>query len=307
MDLCPTVFDPVRPMDGGQSADSDGDGVGDACDVCPLVMNDSCTPPDANDLDGDGIPNGTDNCLDDANPGQADADEDGHGDDCDACPMTANPGPAPCPAVVYTIPSLRDPSNPAHPGVGAMVSIAGAYVTAVRPNTGGSRGFYVQDTSLAPFSGLFVFTQATPPGVVVGNRVSVSGVLDEFNGLTEITGPMITVEDAGTTLPFSPVSVTAASIATGGALAESHESMLVTVGGVTITVQNADDPQDFDEFTVTGGLRVDDLLFPELDNTCPVSTAFSALNGIVGFSFSDNKLMPRDAADIGVVGCQPYP
>jgi hypothetical protein len=39
MDLCPKVFDPIRPMDGGKQADADGDGVGDACDPCPLVAN----------------------------------------------------------------------------------------------------------------------------------------------------------------------------------------------------------------------------------------------------------------------------
>ncbi|MCB9682632.1 MAG: amidohydrolase family protein [Alphaproteobacteria bacterium] len=36
-DLCPDVFDPIRPMDGGAQADADGDGLGDACDPCPLV------------------------------------------------------------------------------------------------------------------------------------------------------------------------------------------------------------------------------------------------------------------------------
>lgn len=35
-DLCPTVFDPPRPMDGTRQADVDGDGHGDACDLAPL-------------------------------------------------------------------------------------------------------------------------------------------------------------------------------------------------------------------------------------------------------------------------------
>lgn len=35
-DNCPTVFNPVRPMDNGVQADADGDGLGDACDPCPL-------------------------------------------------------------------------------------------------------------------------------------------------------------------------------------------------------------------------------------------------------------------------------
>jgi cytosine/adenosine deaminase-related metal-dependent hydrolase len=43
-DDCPSVFDPVRPMDNGTQPDSDGDGRGDACDPCPLDANASACP-----------------------------------------------------------------------------------------------------------------------------------------------------------------------------------------------------------------------------------------------------------------------
>jgi len=35
-DNCPHVFNPIRPMDHGQQADADSDGIGDACDAEPL-------------------------------------------------------------------------------------------------------------------------------------------------------------------------------------------------------------------------------------------------------------------------------
>ena len=62
-------------------ADGDDDGVGDACDNCPVT-------PNADQLDGDsdGVGDVCDNCPDVANPDQADGDGDGSGDACDRCP-----------------------------------------------------------------------------------------------------------------------------------------------------------------------------------------------------------------------------
>ena len=43
-DNCPTVFNPMRPMDQGLQADADADGIGDVCDACPLVDGETaCT------------------------------------------------------------------------------------------------------------------------------------------------------------------------------------------------------------------------------------------------------------------------
>jgi hypothetical protein len=66
--------------------DTDGDGVPDGSDNCPLVPNpgqqDVCSPPPP-DRDGDGVPDGSDNCPDAVNAGQSDTDGDGAGDACD--------------------------------------------------------------------------------------------------------------------------------------------------------------------------------------------------------------------------------
>ena len=88
--------------------------------------------------------------------------------------------------------------------LGALVSTPDAahtnIVTAVAKN-----GFYIQDSAgdndVTTSDAVFVFTSSAP-GVNVGDAVTVSGKVQEFNGATEITGtPIVTVVSSGNALP----------------------------------------------------------------------------------------------------------
>ncbi|HEX3085833.1 MAG TPA: thrombospondin type 3 repeat-containing protein [Pyrinomonadaceae bacterium] len=74
-DGVPDCHDNCLSVSNADQTDSDHDGLGNACDICP---NDA-----SNDVDHDGVCGAVDNCPTVFNPDQSDIDNDGVGDACD--------------------------------------------------------------------------------------------------------------------------------------------------------------------------------------------------------------------------------
>jgi len=318
-DNCPTIFNPIRPMDVDKQADTDGDGIGDACDKCPLDTGETCTVKSGYDMDGDGVANGDDNCPKISNASQTDADSDGKGAECDlgydgtTCDDQVNVGAAFC-VRQLDIATIRNPAATGHPDqFRVRARLKDVYVTAVKTAGGGEYGFFVQNNSAAVWQALWIATPGVLPTVKVGNKVDVDGDYEEKFGITQLSFPAYTVTDPGTTLPFAPLDVTAATYnvkpgTTAAAMtAESYEGVLCRiVGPVSVSVKNADNPtddpantSDFDEFAIgPEKLRVDDDIYDPLDNNYIVGTSFQNVIGICGFSFSNRKMWPRDLNDL---------
>jgi hypothetical protein len=99
---------------------------------------------------------------------------------------------------------------------------------------------------------------------------------------------------------YAPRVVSISDLTDGASAAEGWTSMLVRVEDVEVVETNADAPKDYDETRLTGGLRLDDALLTELDNTYAPGQRFDAVQGILGFSFGHHKLWPRAPGDLAV-------
>lgn len=316
-DNCPTVFNPIRPMDRGAQPDTDGDGFGDACDPCPLDSNHAmCRKPDVNDEDGDGINNAIDNCSTIANANQKDTDMDGQGDVCDACPTFANPAGAAC---EFSVKDLRDPARGLRPPLGTKVTIKNLLIVGLRSVK--SFGFHARDVGTdLPYSGILVFqggtkapaaTDGTP--LQVGHIVTVTGnftVFSEQDEVDTVTSVVITGMDAAAAALVTDVKT---RDLTGGmqSAAERLENLLCRVKTVTARATLSATDDDFwvsDEAaemctgTTPGCTRVSDFLLDgDKNDGSPkyaAGTALTEIQGIVSGFANQYALSPMTLTDI---------
>lgn len=297
-DNCPTIFNPVRPLDNGVQADSDGDGVGDACDPCPLAAHtDVCPVPSPDDEDGDGVPLLEDNCPEVPNPDQRDSDGDGRGDACDACPKP-NPGSALC---AVTIQDIKTPVNGAWPLVGTPVTLENVLVTAVAAD-----GFFLQAKEGDPgyqgpsWAGIFVYDNPPPKSLIAGDRITITrATVKNFNGQIELDNVAFRQLSAGEALP-PPVQVRPEDIRTGGPRAQELEGMRVELNDVFVTRGE----NNFREFVVDttpasqpadAGVEVDDYLYSY--PTQHVGTEYRTLRGVLAWRYNASKVNPTRESD----------
>ena len=293
VDNCPKVWNPDQ-------SDVDSDKVGDACDACPLLKDaTSCPKASLDDTDGDGVPNATDNCPQKINGDQADQDSDGKGDACDPCPKGSNPGPAQCPVAAATVTAVN--SDYAAWPAGELVKLDNLVVTAFT-KTGNPLTIFAQINPGVPFGGI---TLQLPKGaknpVQLGQKISATGKIFDLFGLRILSEVSIELGAVDANLPAPlPVDVTTLS---GLPTSLAYRGLLVQVANPKVTADNADAEAggDYGEIVLDGVLRVDDLLVVwGTDLPRPkAGDAFAFVRGVHYFSYANDKLLPRSAADFG--------
>lgn len=164
-----------------------------------------------------------------------------------------------------------------------VVSISGV-VTAAQA-TG---GYYVQDGAGA-WNSVLVYDNTNKPAV--GDAVTVTGTVDEYNGLTEIK--TITAYNKTT----SGNAVTATAVSTADAASEAFEGCLVTVSAAC-TALNVSGTWAVNDGT--GEIKVFKTMY---DYAAPVvGTEYSVTGTITWYNGgSIFEILPRTAADVSIV------
>ena len=154
---------------------------------------------------------------------------------------------------------------------------------------------YIQDGTGA-WSGINVYDGTFSGSVAVGDMVTITGKVVEYNNKTEITSiTQFEVNSSGNQLP-EPTILMTSEIAQ-----EKYEGVLVKVNNVTCT----DPDLGFGEWEVddqSGPARVDDLIFAY---TPSLNQNFTSITGIVEYTYSNFKIEPRSMEDIIVESSLP--
>ncbi len=190
---------------------------------------------------------------------------------------------APPVSTPYTINQIQYTTTPPYdsPHNSELVSTSGV-VTAVQYN-----GYYLQDGN-GPWNGIFVLDYTHIP--TNGDVVTITGTVSEYFNFTEISGVTVYNAVPGGTLP------TPSSISTIAANNEQYEGVLVKVVNATCTSDTlASTPNK--EWTIndgSGALVADDKMFA----FGPTVNVHYDVTGVMDYSFSTFKILPRNAADV---------
>jgi len=190
----------------------------------------------------------------------------------------------PIPIIPYTIYEIQYSTSGPSPLEGELVETTGV-VTAIFENY-----FYIQD-GIGAWNGIVIYPIQE---VEVGDEITISGLVLEYNNKTEITD-IIELTIIGTSDLPEPVILCAEELS----FLEDYESVLTQIQNVTVSNEDLGygnwEVEDQSGACIIGGLG-DYTYVPVLDDF------IYSITGVVDFTFGDFKLEPRDDADIDLIG-----
>jgi hypothetical protein len=184
---------------------------------------------------------------------------------------------------------------------GQQVTVSGI-VTSSSPAFGGP--FYMRDGT-GPWSGIYIYWPAA--NVAFGDSVTISGVVSEHYGLTEI-GSKDFYDNHGSKLPVYPDTVANTVIMADSMVSESYEGCFVDLDSMEVTTYpDSYGEWDVDDLAHQAAVPIGDLAieYGAYGYAYPGLGSIVNIQGCFTYSFSEYKLEPRDSADIFVIdACQ---
>lgn len=186
--------------------------------------------------------------------------------------------------------------QPISPYQGQIVSVTGIVTVGGDEYYSSSQAYSViQDADGGEWSGLALY-DSDVQAFARGDSVVVTGTVQEYNGLTEISYITETeIVSSGHPVP-APQDLTTGELMTS-ADPEEWEGVLVRVMNLTV----ADDSLGYGQWSVTDGSG--DCIVDDMGDYTYDPSAGDSIQSIVGvcfYSFSEFKLEPRDDADIDI-------
>ncbi len=157
-----------------------------------------------------------------------------------------------------------------------------------------AHGFFLEMNPGGARRGIYVYTGSAPTVSVGDSLVIDQADVQEYNGLTELTNPVITV--VGNNYPVPVTTVTLADFN------EDYEGVFVKVEHVKV----ADENLGYGEWLLSDGTntgRVDDMGSYTYSPSEGDSLAF--VQGPLTYTYGNYKLEPRDDGDISVINYAP--
>lgn len=151
-----------------------------------------------------------------------------------------------------------------------------------------AKAFYLQDGAGA-WNGVYVYQNAEPT-VTIGDSVYIKEALvDEYYNLTELKNPVIEILNSGNSIVTNEIAL--------GDVDESYEGVYFVVKDV----ECSEAVNNYGEWIVKDAndntLKLDDVMYAY---TPAVGDKFESIAGVLTYSFSEYKLLPRSAEDVVV-------
>jgi len=168
------------------------------------------------------------------------------------------------------------------PQDGDFVALEDVVVTT--PITPDGEMFFVQDVGGGPYSGLTVYVGTDSFPAEPAMSLDITGTLTDYYGMLELQP--VEIVDTGASGPL-----TATTLDEAPADWEVYEGALLTLTDVQIT----SDPDNYGEVETNYGITVNDLFY---DAGLGDGDVYSAITGVIEYSYDAYKLEPRFAEDL---------